>query len=78
MPGSQSPRPRHRHTAGKQDAEKAEKIIAACRQHDRDRVARIEAVLDSAAIAETYYQLHSRLRSAWSLEVDLRPYVEEF
>ena len=35
-------------------------------------------MLDSAAIAETYYQLHSRLRSAWSLEVDLRPYVEEF
>jgi hypothetical protein len=56
VPGSQSPRPRHRHTAGKQDAEKAKKIIAARRQHDRDRVAGLEGVLDPAAIAETYYQ----------------------
>jgi hypothetical protein len=54
--GSQNPRPRQRHTADKQDAEEAEKIIAARRQHDRDRVAWLEAVLDPAAIAETYYQ----------------------
>ncbi|MBF8285516.1 MAG: hypothetical protein HW378_4431, partial [Anaerolineales bacterium] len=35
-------------------------------------------VLDPAAIAETYYQLHLQPRSAWSHEVDLRPYVEKF
>ena len=37
-----------------------------------------DTVLDPAAIAETYYQLHRQPRSAWSLEVDLRPYVEKF
>jgi NAD(P)-dependent dehydrogenase (short-subunit alcohol dehydrogenase family) len=37
-----------------------------------------DAVLDPAAIAETYYQLHLQTRSAWSHEVDLRPYVEKF
>jgi len=37
-----------------------------------------DAVLAPAAIAETYYQLHLQPRSAWSLEIDLRPYVEKF
>ena len=37
-----------------------------------------DAVLDPAAIAETYYQLHQQARSAWSSEVDLRPYREKF
>lgn len=37
-----------------------------------------DTVLDPAAIAETYYQLHLQPRSAWSLEIDLRPYVEKF
>ena len=37
-----------------------------------------DTVLDPAAIAETYYQLHLQPRSAWSHEVDLRPYVEKF
>ena len=37
-----------------------------------------DSVLDPAAIAETYYQLHLQQRSAWSHEVDLRPYVEKF
>lgn len=37
-----------------------------------------DAVIDPAAIAETYYQLHLQRRSAWSFEVDLRPYVEKF
>jgi NAD(P)-dependent dehydrogenase (short-subunit alcohol dehydrogenase family) len=37
-----------------------------------------DSVLDPAAIAETYYQLHRQPRSAWSLEIDLRPYVEKF
>lgn len=34
--------------------------------------------LDPEAIAETYYQLHRQHRSAWSLEVDLRPWMERF
>ena len=37
-----------------------------------------DALLDPAAIAETYYQLHRQPRSAWSLEADLRPWVEKF
>jgi len=37
-----------------------------------------DAVLDPDAIAETYYQLHLQPPSAWSLELDLRPYVEKF
>ncbi len=37
-----------------------------------------DAVIDPAAIAEAYYQLHAQPRSAWTLEMDLRPYVEKF
>ena len=37
-----------------------------------------DAVLDPAAIAEAYYQLHLQPPSAWTLELDLRPYVEKF
>jgi NAD(P)-dependent dehydrogenase (short-subunit alcohol dehydrogenase family) len=37
-----------------------------------------DAVLNPAAIAESYYQLHLQPPSAWTLELDLRPYVEKF
>lgn len=37
-----------------------------------------DAVLEPDAIAETYYQLHRQPRSAWTLELDLRPWVEKF
>lgn len=37
-----------------------------------------DAVLDPNAIAESYYQLHIQPPSAWTLELDLRPYVEKF
>ncbi len=37
-----------------------------------------DGLLDPDAIAETYYQLHRQHRSAWTLEVDLRPWVERF
>ncbi len=35
-------------------------------------------MLSPDAIAETYWQLHSQDRTAWNLEVDLRPSVESF
>lgn len=35
-------------------------------------------LLEPDAIAETYYQLHIQHRSAWTLELDLRPAVEKF
>lgn len=38
----------------------------------------VDAVLSPAAIAESYYQLHLQSPSAWTLELDLRPYVEKF
>jgi NAD(P)-dependent dehydrogenase (short-subunit alcohol dehydrogenase family) len=37
-----------------------------------------DTMLDPDAIAETYYHLHHQPRSAWSQEVDLRPWVEKF
>jgi len=37
-----------------------------------------DAVLNPNAIAEAYYQLHLQSPSAWTLELDLRPYVEKF
>ena len=37
-----------------------------------------DAVLNPGAIAEAYYHLHLQSPSAWTLELDLRPYVEKF
>jgi NAD(P)-dependent dehydrogenase (short-subunit alcohol dehydrogenase family) len=37
-----------------------------------------DSQLEPAAIAEAYWQLHSQPRSAWTLELDLRPWVERF
>jgi len=37
-----------------------------------------DAVLAPDAIAEAYYQLHVQPRSAWTQELDLRPWVEKF
>lgn len=37
-----------------------------------------DSLLDPGAIAEAYYQLHRQPRSAWTLELDLRPWVEKF
>ncbi len=35
-------------------------------------------MLSPDAIAETYWQLHRQDRTAWTLELDLRPAVESF
>ena len=35
-------------------------------------------MLDADAVAETFWQLHCQPRSAWSFEVDVRPYCERF
>jgi NAD(P)-dependent dehydrogenase (short-subunit alcohol dehydrogenase family) len=37
-----------------------------------------ETFLAPEAIAETYWQIHVQDRTAWALDVDLRPAVEEF
>jgi NAD(P)-dependent dehydrogenase (short-subunit alcohol dehydrogenase family) len=37
-----------------------------------------DGLLSPDAIAETYWQLHGQARSAWTHELDLRPYKESF
>lgn len=37
-----------------------------------------EGLLDLDAIAETYWQLHTQHRTAWTHELDLRPFKEPF
>lgn len=37
-----------------------------------------DGLLDIDAIAETYWQIHRQARSAWTQEVDLRPWAETF
>ena len=37
-----------------------------------------ETYLDPDAIADSYWRLVEQDRSAWTLELDLRPHVEEF
>lgn len=52
--------------------------IASDRDGYRGQERGSDAVLDPDAIAETYYQIHRQPRSAWTLEADLRPWVEPF
>jgi len=37
-----------------------------------------DSLLEPEAIAETYWQIHRQHRSAWTWEVELRPWVERF
>ena len=37
-----------------------------------------DSLLAPEAIAEAYYNLHLQQRSAWTLELDLRPWTEKF
>jgi hypothetical protein len=50
------------------------------RTHSPLRAAEADAdgLLHPDAIAETYWQLHQQHRSAWTHELDLRPYKEAF
>ncbi|MBA1146915.1 SDR family NAD(P)-dependent oxidoreductase [Ectothiorhodospiraceae bacterium WFHF3C12] len=52
-------------------------ILSEDRRHLQDERGP-DALLDPAAIAEQYYQLHCQHRSAWTHELDLRPWVEKF
>jgi hypothetical protein len=35
-------------------------------------------LLDPDAIAEAYWMMHHQQRSAWTLELDVRPWAENF
>jgi len=37
-----------------------------------------DGMLKVDAIADTFWTLHTQERSAWTLELDLRPYKEKF
>jgi len=43
---------------------------------ERYRLKEKEGILDPEAIAENYWQLHRQPRSAWTHELDLRPWME--
>jgi NAD(P)-dependent dehydrogenase (short-subunit alcohol dehydrogenase family) len=45
---------------------------------DRVAAAGQGGLLDSGAIAETYWHLHQQPQSAWTHELDLRPFKERF
>jgi NAD(P)-dependent dehydrogenase (short-subunit alcohol dehydrogenase family) len=46
--------------------------------HDPRRERGADGLLDPAAIAETYLHVHGQARSAWTWEVELRPWIETF
>ncbi|MDB5378881.1 MAG: gdhII1, partial [Rubritepida sp.] len=48
------------------------------RRPERVATAGEDGLLSIDAIAEAYWQLHRQHRSAWTLELDLRPYKEAF
>jgi NAD(P)-dependent dehydrogenase (short-subunit alcohol dehydrogenase family) len=37
-----------------------------------------DGLVNPAAIAETYFQIHRQHRSAWTMETEVRPYCEPF
>jgi NAD(P)-dependent dehydrogenase (short-subunit alcohol dehydrogenase family) len=48
------------------------------RMPDRKEKAGVDGLLDIDAIADSYWHLHTQHRSAWTHEIDLRPYKEPF
>ncbi len=48
------------------------------RMPDRKEKAGPDGLLDPEAIVDNYWHLHTQHRSAWSHEIDLRPYRETF
>ena len=48
------------------------------RMPDRKEKAGADGLLNIEAIAGSYWHLHTQHRSAWTHEIDLRPYKEPF
>ena len=45
---------------------------------ERYKLKNMDGILDPDAIADAYFMLHSQPRSAWTQELDLRPWIEKF
>ena len=45
---------------------------------DAEERAKVDGLLQPDAIAEVYWQIHSQPRTAWTQEMDLRPWNEIF
>ena len=45
---------------------------------ERYKLKNMDGILDPDAIADAYFMLHSQTRSAWTQELDLRPWIEKF
>ena len=43
-----------------------------------DELKAVDGILNPDAIAEAYWQLHCQQRSAWTHEIDLRPWMEKW
>jgi NAD(P)-dependent dehydrogenase (short-subunit alcohol dehydrogenase family) len=43
-----------------------------------DELKKVDGLLDPDAIADNYWHLHEQPRTAWTHELDLRPYMESF
>ena len=53
-------------------------IDGAIAREGRDGGERPDSMLDADAIARSYLHVHRQHRSAWTFEVELRPWVERF
>jgi hypothetical protein len=45
---------------------------------DSTTIAQFEPMLDPDCMADAYWHLANQARSAWTLELDLRPHTEQF
>jgi len=43
---------------------------------ERYKLKEVDGILNPDHIAENYWHLHSQPRTAWTFELDLRPYME--
>ena len=43
-----------------------------------DAMGQVDNMLDPDAIAEAFWQVHAQPRNAWTHELDLRPWTENF
>jgi NAD(P)-dependent dehydrogenase (short-subunit alcohol dehydrogenase family) len=55
-----------------------ERLLSRLSQTGHQPKKELDGLLDIEAVADVYWMLHQQHRSAWTLELDLRPWVEPF